>query len=170
MAQVGHDYDELVVELGKLEFLGVDPRKMGDAERLEFIRTMVLACEDELHEALSETGWKPWATSQHLNRRAFLKELVDAQLFLHNLMLAVLREGESVSTLQREVDALVLERIERTLQRERDGYDGVAGKCPSCHVDLGDVPVREVDGVQHCGGCGVHLGSVPPPRDPATVT
>lgn len=169
MAEVGRTWDLLTVELGKLGHLDVDPRFMDDEQRIEFIRTMAFACEDEIHEALAEVGWKPWATSRHVNRNAFLKELVDAQLFLDNLMLAVLHEGESVHDLQREVDKLILERIERTLQRQRDGYDGVTGKCPQCHVDLGDKPVTEVDGVQHCGGCGAYLGSVPPPRDLETV-
>lgn len=154
---VGRDYDQLTVEHDKLSALGIHPRAMSAEERVEFIRTMVLACEDELHEALAEVGWKPWATSRHVHREAFLKELVDAQLFLDNLFLMALREGQSLYQLQREVDALVLQRIERTVQRERDGYDGVTGKCPHCHVDLGDKPATEVDGNLHCGGCGTFL-------------
>ena len=40
---------------------GSDPRGSDDNEKLEWIRWNVLALEDELHEALAETGWKPWA-------------------------------------------------------------------------------------------------------------
>lgn len=154
---MGHDYDLLAVELDKLRLHGHDPATMTPEERAAFVREQVLACEDELHEALKEVGWKSWATSRHLHRDAFLHELVDAQLFLDNLLLVALRPGQTVVELQAEVDQLVLERIERANQRQVDGYDGVAGKCPSCHRALDDVPPTAVDGNLHCGGCGTFL-------------
>lgn len=146
--------DILLTELEKLKVHGQIPSEMTDEERIEFIRWNVLACVDELHEALAEVGWKPWATSRHLNRDAFLHELVDAQLFLHNLMLTVLRDDDSVSKLQDEVDSLIQARIRRAIDRQVNGYDGVEGKCPHCHRSLDDVPTIITDGVRHCGGCG----------------
>lgn len=146
--------DILLIELEKQRVHGQLPFKLSDEERVEYIRDNILACLDELHEALGEVGWKPWATSRHLNRDAFLHELVDAQLFLHNAMLAVLKEGDSASKLQDEVDSLVLARIHRAMERQQNGYDGVTGKCPHCHRSLDDVPHIVTDGVRHCGGCG----------------
>lgn len=149
--------DILEIEWEKLKAHGSTsklPSDMSDEERIEFIKWNILACTDELHEALAEVGWKEWATSRHFNRDAFLHELIDAQLFLHNLMLAVVRDGESVSKLQDEVDSLIMARIHRAIERQRVGYDGVAGKCPHCHRSLDDVPTIITDGVRHCGGCG----------------
>jgi hypothetical protein len=52
----------------QVEAFGADPSVMQDADRIQYIKDMVLAATDELHEALAEVGWKPWATSKHLNR------------------------------------------------------------------------------------------------------
>lgn len=147
----------LAFEMAKLMEHGLHPASMTDEERIEFIRWNVLACTDELHEALAECGWKPWASSSHINREPFLHELVDAQLFLHNLMLAVVQPGESIDDLQRHIEAIVMERINRAINRQHEGYDGVTHKCPGCHRDLGDVPPVEVEGKMHCAGCGKYL-------------
>lgn len=156
--------DILAVELEKLRVYRQTPIHMSDEERMEFIRWNILGCINELNEALEEVGWKPWATSRHLNRDAFLHELVDAQLFLHNLMLAVIGPHPltgSVLDLQDEVDRLVLERIQRAISRQLDGYDGVTGKCPTCHRSLDDVPPTQVDGSTFCAGCGARIEEVP---------
>jgi dimeric dUTPase (all-alpha-NTP-PPase superfamily) len=68
---------------------GMRLEKMTDEERIEYIRWNVVALEHELHEALDETGWKPWAQSRHINREAYVGELIDAFHFLMNLLLAV---------------------------------------------------------------------------------
>ena len=68
---------------------GNDPSTLETNEQLDWIRWNTLALEDELHEALAETGWKPWAKSKHVNRDAFVGELVDAFHFFMNLMLVV---------------------------------------------------------------------------------
>jgi dimeric dUTPase (all-alpha-NTP-PPase superfamily) len=100
-------------------------------EKMEAFRTNVLACTDELHEALDETGWKPWATSNHLNRDAFHSEMVDAWHFFMNLML----HGEmSMDDLYRGYMA----KNAVNHRRQIDGYDGVKGKCQTCHRDLAD--------------------------------
>jgi dimeric dUTPase (all-alpha-NTP-PPase superfamily) len=110
-----------------------DPVGLDEETRTEFIRWNVLALEDELHEALGEVGWKPWATSRHLNREPFKKELVDALHFFMNLMLAADIDADEL------LDAYQAKR-EVNAKRQADGYDGVAGKCPRCSRALEDVP------------------------------
>ena len=72
-------------ELQKKHY-GVDVTTLSDEERAQYIRDMSLALTDELHEALNETGWKPWATSRHINRQAYLGELIDVLHFWCNLV------------------------------------------------------------------------------------
>lgn len=114
---------------------GVDPAKLGEEQRIEFIRSMTLALEDELHEALAETGWKPWASSRHINRDAFLGEMVDALHFWVNLCLAVGATPEEIFDKYRE-------KAERNAKRQAEGYDGIVGKCPECKRALDDVSVE----------------------------
>lgn len=105
-----------------------------DIERNEWIRWNILALEDELHEALAETGWKPWATSKHINREAYASEIVDAFHFFMNLMLVV-----DIS-----VDELLEKYFEKrglNEKRQSDGYDGVSTKCPVCKRAFDDVSV-----------------------------
>ena len=94
-----------------------DPVRLSRDEAIEFIRWNVLALEDELHEALNEIGWKPWASSKHINREAYIGELVDAVHFLVNLFRVVGATPEEV-----------LERYEsknaKNHRRQEAGYDG----------------------------------------------
>lgn len=74
----------------QLKYSGVYPTELSGDERKDFIRTMVLACTDELHEALREAPWKPWSkhtewTFEENDR--FKDELVDAWHFMMNLIL-----------------------------------------------------------------------------------
>lgn len=62
--------------------------KLGVTFNQDYINTMTLACEQELHEALRETPWKPWKKQQEFNRENYKKELVDALHFFVNLCLA----------------------------------------------------------------------------------
>jgi hypothetical protein len=111
-----------------------DITKLDPEERAEFIRWNVLALENELHEALGETGWKPWATSRHLNRDAFKGELVDAFHFFMNLMaLGEITADELLEDYQ--------VKRQKNAKRQEDGYDGVSTKCPSCKRALDDVAV-----------------------------
>jgi len=106
-----------------------------DARKVQFIAIQNLAAQDELHEALGEVGWKPWAKSNHVNEEAFKGELVDAFHFFMNLM----------GTVDMHPDEL-LERYERkaatNLKRQQEGYDGVSTKCPKCHRALDDEAVK----------------------------
>lgn len=108
-----------------------DPTALSDEERAEFIRWNVLALEDELHEALAEVGWKPWATSRHLNREAFKGEMVDAFHFLMNLLLAADISAEEF------LEGYQAKR-RKNAKRQSDGYDGVSTKCPGCNRALDD--------------------------------
>lgn len=111
--------------------LGADPEELEGEARIDYIRTMVLALEDELHEALAETGWKPWATSRHINTEAFGGELVDAFHFLINLFLVIGWDESDV------INGYFL-KSRRNEDRQRQGYDGVSGKCQVCKRALDD--------------------------------
>jgi hypothetical protein len=96
-----------------------------DEERMAAIRDNVLACTDELHEALAESGWKPWASSNHLNTDAFRAELVDAWHFFMNLML---HSGMTADDLYQGY----VTKNRKNILRQAEGYDGVSTKCPGC--------------------------------------
>lgn len=108
---------------------GLDPSKLEGEALADFIRWNAYALEDELHEATAETGWKPWATSRHINKEAFTRELVDLLHFFANLCLAAGIDGNALST-------LYTEKRNRNLERQREGYDGLSGKCPNCGRDF----------------------------------
>lgn len=126
---------ELQREL-QINSYGKDPAHILDGpERMDFIRWNVLALEDELHEALAETGWKPWAKSQHVNEQAFAGEMVDAWHFFMNLMLV---GHMSAETLEK---GYLAKRL-KNAARQRDGYDGVSTKCQLCKRALDDDAVN----------------------------
>ena len=110
---------------------GTSPRDLDDKDAIEFIRWNVLALTDELHEALAETGWKPWATSAHINGDAFKGELVDAMHFFMNLCTVV---GMDADELERRYFA----KRAKNAKRQAEGYDGVSKKCPACKRALDD--------------------------------
>jgi hypothetical protein len=112
-----------------------DPTNLEPEERAEFIRWNILALEDELHEALGEVGWKPWATSRHLNKAEFQGELVDALHFFLNLMLAADIDPDEL------LAGYQAKRL-KNAKRQEEGYDGVTGKCPVCSRALDDVPPK----------------------------
>ena len=39
------------------ESFGLDPENLPEEEKIQFIKDMILAATDELHEALGEVGW-----------------------------------------------------------------------------------------------------------------
>lgn len=111
-----------------------DPANLTDEQAIEWVRWNTLALTDELHEALAEVGWKPWATSKHFNRDAFVAELVDAFCFFMNLLLVANCTAE-------EFLALYLAKRDLNAKRQEAGYDGVAGKCSNCGRALDDPAV-----------------------------
>lgn len=102
-----------------------DPQELEGEERTHFISWNVLALTDELHEVLAEVGWKPWASSRHVNEEAVKGELVDAFHFFMNLCIVVGMPADELAErywAKRAINA----------KRQAEGYDGVSTKCPGC--------------------------------------
>lgn len=99
--------------------------------RIEFIKDMHIALGDEMAEFMGEIGWKPWATSQHINFEAAQGELVDAFHFFMNLCMAVEMTPEML------YERYKAKRL-KNIKRQEDGYDGITGKCPGCGRALDD--------------------------------
>lgn len=68
---------------------GFDFQKMNTAQAIEYIAWNNHGLVVEAGEMVSETGWKPWATSRHINRKEFVEEGIDVMKFLLNQLLAV---------------------------------------------------------------------------------
>ena len=139
----------------QIESFGKDPTRLTGEERAEFIRWNMLALTDELHEALNEVGWKPWATNRDIDSRAFLKEMVDAWHFFMNLMLtAAPGLGDEISSAQDLGEWFAEQYMAKrriNAQRQTDGYDGVKDKCPTCRRSFDDVVATvELGGVTYC--------------------
>lgn len=135
---------DLLEEQRELQLkFGVNFNTMTMDERIQFIKDMMLALADEIHEALGEVSWKPWQTGrQYVNYDAYNGELIDAFHFLMNLVLAGNLTGEDVVRMYRE-------KREINARRQRDGYDG-QNKCPICTRALDD-PKTECAIVTHHG-------------------
>ena len=103
----------------QIEGIGTDPTELEGEERTVFIRNMVLALLDEVHEVLGEVGWKPWAKSRHVNEERAKEELVDAWHFFMNLMLAVGLTAD-------ELYEGYIEKNRVNLERWQSGYTGVS--------------------------------------------
>lgn len=144
---------------------GTNPLNMTLNERVQYIKDQVLACTDELHEALKEVGWKPWASKRFIDENPAFGELRDAWQFLTNLMFAVtLEEPEQLAD---RLEANLYEKLAINHRRVTEGYDGVSSKCPGCSRALDETPTHEIldaDGYKtFCSGCGTLLGVSPIP-------
>jgi dimeric dUTPase (all-alpha-NTP-PPase superfamily) len=105
--------------------------KEGD-ELADYVTWNATALLTEVGEALNELGWKNWASPRGwVNREQFVGELVDVAHFLANMAVAV---GVTDAEWQRRYVA----KQEVNRQRQRDGYDGVSGKCPGCRRSYDD--------------------------------
>ena len=118
---------------------GVSPRDFeefyGNRTAINFFTVQHVALVDELHEALGELGWKPWADSDHINHDAIKGELVDAWHFFMNLCMIA----------QVSADDLIQGYIKKSginEERQEAGYDGVSTKCPVCKRALDDEAVK----------------------------
>lgn len=135
------------------ERLGYDFNAMDDTRLMEYIRVNILALTDELHEALNETHWKPWAKSAapgFKDRDKFAGELIDAVHFLVNLCLGARMTPD-------ELIALFEGKNKVNHARQDAGYAGTF-KCdgPGCKRAL-DEPGIEVKvslgtGEKFCSG------------------
>lgn len=123
----------------QVESFGRNFQRMLPADRAIYIREMQQAAIMELCEALDEVGWKSWATSRHINRDAYVAELVDVLHFWINMLLAL---GDDPDELASEVFTRYTLKAAINASRQARGYDGVVGKCPSCHRALDDPAVN----------------------------
>lgn len=94
-------------------------------DQMRYLGEMALALCDEVHEALGETGWKSWTSSNHINREEFMGEMADVFLFFMNMMLAA---GMTSDDLIKRV----AKKQDNSFKRQKKGYDGVSTKCPEC--------------------------------------
>lgn len=95
------------------------------------IKEHILALLDEAHELLNEVGWKPWATSRHVNLEAARGEWIDAWHFMMNL--AILLDMDEAM-----IEQMYFAKRAKNVQRQEDSYDGVALKCPKCKRAIDD--------------------------------
>lgn len=124
--------DQLALQV---RLIGVPPSELDDDEKMRYITEQALAVNLEVGEALLETGHKSWATSNHVNRDAYLAELRDAWQHLINLMLVVDATPGELVALMRSKHKVNHERI-------NTNYDGVTTKCPRCHRAYDDPAVK----------------------------
>lgn len=113
------------------DFYGVIFENRTAEEREEGIKINILAATDELHEALNEVSWKPWAKAKFFNREAFIGEIVDVLHFIANLLVWANVSDE-------ELNRAYLEKMERNRQRQREGYLGTE-KCSECARAVDDI-------------------------------
>lgn len=112
-------------------YINAHPEEMDTPELIDYIVYMKTALEAELNEMLQEIGWKPWATSRHINREGMKSELVDTFQFFMNLCFAA---GMDAS----ELIVRHANKLEINYKRASDGYDGKSGKCAWCGRALDD--------------------------------
>lgn len=126
---------EMQLGLQKSHMKDGDPRYLEGDQMADFMRWNAWALEDEVHEAMAEVGWKPWATSRHINQEAFLKEMVDAYHFFMNLLLCGC-QGWSPEQIADEFTRRYIAKNAENARRQEVGYDGVTGKCQQCHREM----------------------------------
>lgn len=131
-----NNFDSLAQMFGEqrqlqIKSYGKDPSALEGEERIQFIKDMKLALDDELAEFLAEVGWKPWASSRHVNVEPAQGELVDVFHFFMNLCMVVGLTPEALH------EKYMLKR-QKNADRQRDGYDGVTTKCAKCKRALDD--------------------------------
>jgi hypothetical protein len=124
------------------ESFGVDPWTLRGPELEEYVRWNVLAAEDELHEALGEISWKPWASKEYFNRDQFVGELVDVLHFVANLLVASQVTGEELTTRYSS-------KQQKNRDRQRDGYTGT-DKCLKCKRAADEVTMTETGVCTFC--------------------
>lgn len=103
-----------------------DPYKMTEEELAAYITWNHTALIIELGEAMAEVGWKPWATSRHINYVEAVHEMVDAWHFFMNMMLGMAALSRvSVDELAQDFQEYYVQKNAQNLQRQVDGYDGI---------------------------------------------
>lgn len=125
---------EMQLELQQKHMKDGNPQQLVGDDMADFMRWNAFAVEDELHEAMQEVGWKPWATNRSISEEAFLREMVDAFHFFMNMLLCALPDSPEV--IADKFTKAYLTKNAINAQRQQEGYDGVSMKCPICHREL----------------------------------
>lgn len=114
------------------EFFGATYPMIEGDDLANYVLVNHSALVSEAGELLAEFGWKPWAQPRGwVNRENALKEAVDVAHFLANILCAIgVTDDEWVAAYQAK------QEVNR--QRQRDGYDGVTGKCATCKRSFDD--------------------------------
>lgn len=102
---------------------------------INFLQWNNKALIHEIVEEEAETGWKPWATSKHVNIEAARGEWIDQFHFMLNKALAL---GMNAEMIQQLYDS----KHDKNAKRQAEGYDGVSTKCPGCGRALDDAAVN----------------------------
>lgn len=127
--------------------LGYDFPEMTTAERIQFVKDMMLAAQNELNEALNEISWKPWTVGERFNTTAFASELSDAFQVIMNMWFAAMPSLTPLELAEVMRETLQLKLIINR-KRHAEGYDGVSSKCFNCSRALDDPHVKCRPGVQ----------------------
>lgn len=114
------------------ERLGYQFGAMDGKALAEYVRLNVLALDHELHEALDELNWKPWAIAPmgFRDRHRYLEEIVDCTHFLINLCLAGNITAEELADAYEGKNKV-------NHERQDHGYTGLE-KCAQCKRSLDD--------------------------------
>lgn len=123
------------LELQKQHMKDGNPQTLTGDAMADFMRWNAFALEDEIHEAMAEVGWKPWATHRGIAEEAFLGEMVDAFHFFMNMLLCALPDSPEV--IAQKFGVAYRNKNHVNAQRQQEGYTGT-DKCPGCHRDLKD--------------------------------
>lgn len=102
---------------------------------IDFLQWNNKAIIHEIVEEEAETGWKPWASSRHVNLQAARGEWIDQLHFFLNKALALGMDAEMIKTMYDAKHA-------KNAKRQEEGYDGVSTKCPGCGRALDDDAVE----------------------------
>lgn len=129
MTDLNHTFD---AQADFQRYINTHPEMIEDPEELiNYILVMKTALESELNEMLQEIGWKPWATSRHINWDAARSELVDSFQFFMNLCFAFKLRADDLVVLHQA-------KLVKNYARADRGYDGVSEKCAWCGRALDD--------------------------------
>ena len=119
--------------------MGANPQTLTGDAMADFMRWNAFALEDEIHEAMAEVDWKPWAKPaiRSVREDKFLKEMVDAWHFFMNMLLCGLPDSPAV--IADKFTKAYIAKNAVNAQRQADGYDGISTKCPECKRELSEV-------------------------------
>jgi hypothetical protein len=122
------------------ETYGRDLENMSEEEKRQYITVMFRAAISELVEASDETDWKPWAVRAHdalaiPNPQIFCAEIVDAQMFLANMLVAAGITDDEYTVIYKAKWVKNIARQERGNYVSRKGID----KCTNCGRSFDDV-------------------------------